>query len=98
QLSRIFQQLFHSHKETYRFSSVNYPVIVAQRNIHHWPDNHLAVYGNWSFFNFMHTQNGRLGNIQYWCTQQRSEYPTVGNGKGSSLHFFKAEFIFPCFL
>jgi len=61
---RVFQCVFHTHQKRHRPFSIHNPVVIGQRQVHHWADHNLAADDNGALFDFVHPQNAGLRWVQ----------------------------------
>src|SRR5262245_65515436 len=67
---RLFEQFLDRDQESHRLLSIDQPVIVRQREIHHGPDHDGAILDDRSVFDLVHPENAGLRGIQYRGRQQ----------------------------
>ena len=58
-------------------------MVVGQRDVHHRPDDHLALAGDRALFDLVQAENAHLGRVEDRRAQQRAEHAAVGDGKGA---------------
>src|SRR4029079_17292086 len=64
QVGRIFNVFLHLHQELHRLSAIDNPMIIRQRQIHHWPDRRLPVDWHDPVLNLVEAENGYLRRIE----------------------------------
>ena len=64
QLLWIFNAIFHFYQERHRLFAVDQAMIVAQREVHHRPDDHLALLRDRALLDLVHAEDAALGRIQ----------------------------------
>ena len=63
QLVGIFERFFDGHQELHGRTTIDDPVIIRKRQIHHRSGNDFAVFNDRSLLDGMHTQNRTLRGI-----------------------------------
>jgi hypothetical protein len=53
-LGGLFNRFFYASQKSDRFAAVDDPVIVGERNVHHGPNDDLALSRDWALLNRMH--------------------------------------------
>src|SRR5688572_14920932 len=60
-------------------------VVIAERDVHHRTDHHLAVQWNRTVQDLVETQNADLREVEDWRTQERAKHTAVGNRERAAL-------------
>src|SRR5690349_8041485 len=68
---RVFDAFLQADEEGDRFLAVDDPMIIAERQIHHWADLDLAVHHDRTVLSLVHAQDRGLRRIQDRGGQQR---------------------------
>lgn len=87
----ILNVLLNLDQKLNSLSAVQEPVVIGQRQVHHWPDLHLPVDSDRALLDRMQTQNGRLGQVDDGCSHQRTKDTAVADGKGTTGHVLDGE-------
>ena len=53
------------------FATINQAVVVCEGDVHHGPDDHLAVPDHWSLEDPVHAKDGGLRRVDDGCAEQR---------------------------
>src|SRR6478736_4105896 len=82
---RIFDRFLHFNEKCYRFFAVDRAVIVAQREIHHWPNDHFAIPGDRALLDGVHAEDAALRRVEDRRAHERSVDAAVRDREGAAL-------------
>ena len=91
QSRRVLQPLLDRHQELHRLAAIDDPMIIRQREVHHWPDYDLAIFDHGAFNDVVHAEDGALWGVQDRRRQHRTENSAVGDREGTAGQFLIAE-------
>ncbi len=69
-------------------------MVVAEREVHHRADHHLAVHGDRAVLDAVQAEHGALRRIDDRGGHQRAEHAAIGDGEGAALHVFHGQLAF----
>ena len=72
-------------------AAVDEAVIVAQREIHHWPDHHLTVDRHGPVRDLVQAEDANLRRVEDRRAHQRPEHAAVGDGEGAALEIVERQ-------
>src|SRR5215204_2541063 len=64
QVSRILDVFLRLYQELHRLPAIDDPMIIRQRQIHHWPDRRLTVDRDHPVLNLVQPENGDLRGVE----------------------------------
>src|SRR5690606_16696666 len=80
-------------EEGYGLASVDDPVVVGERHVHHRSDNHLAITSHRSLLDGMHPEHARLRWVDYRRRHQRTENAAVTDGEGAAAELVRQQLV-----
>src|SRR3954470_7055879 len=75
----VFDGLFYLHEERHRFLAVDEAMVVAECQIHHRPDDDLAVHRDGTLVDRVQTENRALRWVDDRRGKHRAENASIGN-------------------
>src|SRR5690606_6329194 len=76
-----------------RFTAVDEAVVVGEGDVHHRPDDHLAVDGDGSILDGVQAEDAGLGRVDDGGGQQRAVDAAVGNGERTAFELVQFELV-----
>lgn len=89
--ARILDGRLHLAQEHDRLTAIDQTMVVRQGDVHHRPNNHLALDRHRSLKDAVHTENGALRRIDDRCAHQRAEHTTVADGERTAVHILDGD-------
>mmetsp|Transcript_17288 Transcript_17288/g.51982 ORF Transcript_17288/g.51982 Transcript_17288/m.51982 type:complete len:258 (+) Transcript_17288:741-1514(+) len=84
---RVLNHLLDLLDKRHRLATVDEPVVIRQRQVHHRPRLDLAVgHHHGALRDVVHAQDGRLWRVDDRRRHHRAIHATIGDGKGAARH------------
>jgi hypothetical protein len=93
-LRRVLDGFLETAQEHNGFAPVHNAMIIRERDIHHGPDDDLAVYGHGPLLDGMHAEDAGLRRIDDGRGEERTKHAAIGDGEGAALKFGRLQFAF----
>src|SRR5205807_688842 len=88
-----FDRFLDPLEEGHRFAAIDDAMVVGERDVHHGPNDDVALAGNGAFLNGVHAENSALRRIDDGCREQGTVNAAVADGKGAAAEILRAELV-----
>ena len=91
---RVFDPFLDPPQERDRFATIDDPVIVGQRDVHHRADDDLAVAGDGAVLDRVQTEDRALWRVEDRRAEERAVHAAVADCERAALKFVELDFVF----
>ena len=88
---RVLDVVLDLHEELHRLATVDEAVVVAERDVHHRPDDDLATLDHRSIRDLVQAEDADLRRVEDRRAHERSEHAAVGDGERAALQILERQ-------